>query len=98
MVRYRDALPIMDGTVYLTDGGMETYLIFMEHVDLPYFASFPLVAVEAGRAQLERYFQPYLRTAVERGVGFILDTPTWRANADWGERLGYSATALADLT
>jgi homocysteine S-methyltransferase len=29
-------------------------------------------------------------------VGIVLDTPTWRANADWGALLGYSAEALAD--
>ena len=24
----------------------------------------------------------------------MLEAPTWRANPDWGERLGYDATAL----
>jgi homocysteine S-methyltransferase len=52
---------------------------------------------EGGRQQLENYFEPYLRTAMERGAGFILDTPTWRANAEWGEKLGYSASDLADI-
>jgi S-methylmethionine-dependent homocysteine/selenocysteine methylase len=27
----------------------------------------------------------------------VLDTPTWRANADWGERLEYSAEGLAEV-
>ena len=27
----------------------------------------------------------------------ILDTPTWRANADWGAKLGYDAGALAEV-
>ena len=27
----------------------------------------------------------------------MLDTPTWRANLDWGARLGYDAVRLADV-
>jgi homocysteine S-methyltransferase len=27
----------------------------------------------------------------------VLDTPTWRANCDWGERLGYDSARLADV-
>ncbi len=97
MPRYRHDLPQVTDSVFLTDGGLETFLIFVEGVDLPCFAAFPLVTDEAGRGRLARYFEPYLRTARERGVGFVLDTPTWRANADWGERLGYSTEALEDV-
>ncbi|HEX5307394.1 MAG TPA: homocysteine S-methyltransferase family protein [Dyella sp.] len=97
MPRYRSALPQLDGTVFLTDGGMETCLIYLDGIDLPCFASFPLVTDATGRNRLRRYFEPYLRTADEHGVGFILDTPTWRANADWGARLGYAAPALAEI-
>jgi homocysteine S-methyltransferase len=97
MPRYRNGLPQLAGTVFLTDGGLETWLVFLENVDLPCFAAFPLVLDEAGRERLGSYFKPYLQTARERGVGFILDTPTWRANADWGDRLGYSAPTLADI-
>ena len=96
MPRHRHALPQLDGTVFLADGGLETCLMFMENLDLPCFASFPLVADEAGRGHLERYFEPYLRTAGDHGAGFVLDTPTWRANADWGAKLGHSAAALAE--
>jgi len=97
MPRYRNGLPQLTGTVFLTDGGLETWLVFLEKVDLPYFAAFPLVENEAGRERLSGYFKTYLQTARERGVGFILDTPTWRANADWGDRLGYSAPVLASI-
>jgi S-methylmethionine-dependent homocysteine/selenocysteine methylase len=93
----RSVFPPHDGAVFLTDGGLETTLVFLEGVDLPCFAAFPLLLSENGRLQLERYFEPYLRTARERQVGFILDTPTWRANPDWGERLGFSPQDLADV-
>lgn len=97
MPRYRNELPQLAGKVFLTDGGLETCLVFLENVDLPCFAAFPLVLDKAGRERLGGYFKPYLQTARERGVGFVLDTPTWRANADWGARLGYSTPALASI-
>jgi len=78
----------------LTDGGLETSLIFRQGVDLPEFAAFPLVATTSGRRELRRYWAPYLALAQERGAGFVVDTPTWRANAEWGTRLGYDADAL----
>jgi homocysteine S-methyltransferase len=81
--------------VALTDGGIETVLLFHEGFDLPCFASFPLLADERGRAALRRYFEPFLDAARQRGVPFVLDTPTWRANPDWGAQLGYDADALA---
>ena len=95
MALYRHSLPQLDGAPFLADGGLETSLVFLDGVELPAFAAFPLLAVEEGRRRLRRYFEPYLRLAAERGAGFVLDTPTWRANADWGERLGYGAEALA---
>jgi homocysteine S-methyltransferase len=54
------------------------------------------VLTESGREALTRYFTPYLAEAKRRGVGFILDTPTWRASPDWGERLGFSLEDLLE--
>ncbi len=81
--------------VALTDGGIETVLLFHEGFDLPCFASFPLLEQEAGRAALRRYFEPFLDTAQDLGLPFVLDTATWRANPDWGAELGYDLDALA---
>jgi len=80
--------------LFVTDGGLETSLIFHQGLELPDFAAFPLLDREAGRAALRSYFEPYLRLAVERRAGVVLDTPTWRANRDWGARVGYDAAAL----
>jgi S-methylmethionine-dependent homocysteine/selenocysteine methylase len=90
-------LPQLAGRPFITDGGMETTLIFHEGLELPDFAAFVLLDDEQGREALRAYFRPYIDIARERGVGIVLDTPTWRANADWGEGLGYSAAALADV-
>ena len=97
MSNYRQALPQLDGSVFLTDGGLETTLVFVDGIDLPCFASFPLVASAAGRQRLRDYFGPYVAVAKACNAGFILGSPTWRANADWGAKLGYDRAALADI-
>jgi homocysteine S-methyltransferase len=87
-------LPQLSGETFVTDGGLETALIFQHGLDLPCFAAFPLLDSEEGRDHLRRYFEPYLSIAARDGVGFVLDTPTWRASADWGAQLGYDDAAL----
>lgn len=82
---------------YLTDGGLETALIFHEGVDLPYFAAFTELESSAGRARLCNYFRPYLEAAREQNTGFVLDTATWRANAAWGDIMGLDRTAIARI-
>jgi S-methylmethionine-dependent homocysteine/selenocysteine methylase len=84
----------MERDVLITDGGMETTLVFHEGVELPEFAAFPLLDRTDGRAALRRYFEPYFGVARAHGARFQLDTPTWRANRDWGARLGYDRAAL----
>jgi homocysteine S-methyltransferase len=92
--RYRAQLPQLSGDVFITDGGMETTLIFHEGIDLPLFAAFDLLKDDEGRAALRGYYASYVELARERGVGIVLDTPTWRASRDWGEQLGYSTGEL----
>ena len=79
---------------FLTDGGLETTLIFHRGLDLPCFAAFDLLKHDAGRDELRAYFAPYLGLARDQGVGFVLDTATWRANPDWALQLGYSLDDL----
>ena len=78
----------------LTDSGLETWLVFHRSTDLPHFAAFPLLDDLRGRDLLVEYFGDHLRVAAAAGTGAVLETPTWRANADWGARLGYDAAAL----
>jgi S-methylmethionine-dependent homocysteine/selenocysteine methylase len=94
---YRAQLPQLSGETFITDGGMETTLIFDDGIALPDFASFILLDDASGIDVLRAYYTSYLEIAAEHGVGIVLDTPTWRANPDWGDRLGYSAAALADV-
>lgn len=89
------SLPHEDGRLFLTDAGLETVLIFHEGIDLPYFAAFDLLKDEAGTEVLRGYFDRFAALARDNKVGFVLESPTWRASPDWGDKLGYSAEALA---
>ena len=97
MNRYRNALPQLTGTLYLTDGGIETTLIFHEGLVLPDFAAFHLLNTPEGEAALRKYFCTYAEIARRFGTGLILESATWRANPDWGNKLGYTSGALADV-
>jgi hypothetical protein len=88
-------LPHLTGPIFISDGGLETTLVFHEGLELPDFAAFPLLDTAEGRGLLERYFEPYFAVADRDGFGMLVDTPTWRANADWGPRLGYDRNELA---
>lgn len=96
MARYRNVLPQLGGDLFLTDGGIETTLIFQEELELPHFAAFHLLQTTEGEAALRKYFRTYAALARQFGTGLILESATWRANADWGTRLGYTADALAE--
>jgi homocysteine S-methyltransferase len=89
------ALPQLDADLFLTDGGIETTLIFDDGFDLPEFAAFVLLDDERGRAALERYFDAYRSIAARDGVGIVLETPTWRASTGWMEKLDRSPGDVA---
>src|SRR5688500_20179136 len=94
MPRYRNALPQLGDRLFLTDGGLETTLIFHEGIELPDFAAFDLLKSPDGERTLRTYYRTYADLAVRFGTGLILEAPTWRANADWGARLGYTSETL----
>jgi S-methylmethionine-dependent homocysteine/selenocysteine methylase len=96
MSRYRKKLPQLSNRPFLTDGGLETTLVFHNQLELPCFAAFDLLREDAGVEILRRYFEPYIEETKRHGAGFILEAPTWRANPDWAAKLGYDEVGLAD--
>jgi S-methylmethionine-dependent homocysteine/selenocysteine methylase len=94
---YRNRLPQLEGDVYLTDGGIETTLIFHRGLDLPAFAAFDLLKDDEGTGELRAYYKPYLELARKHGTGFVLESPTWRANPRWAAEIGYSPEELDRL-
>ena len=97
MAKYRNNLPQLKGDIFLTDGGLETTLIFHDGLELPEFAAFDLLKNEDGRERLYKYYSTYAAIARDHKMGFILESVTWRASSGWGKKLGYSKEALADM-
>ncbi|WP_417712031.1 homocysteine S-methyltransferase family protein [Roseibium aggregatum] len=94
---HRHQLPQSNGITLLTDSGLETTLIFHEGLELPLFASYPLLETVEGRSVLRAYFERHLAIASDHGTGFLLEAPTWRASRDWGRRIGHSPADLKQL-
>ena len=86
---------VLGQRAYVTDGGVETDLIYRRGAELREFAAFPLLETSDGRALLRSYFDDYAAIAAANGRALLLESPTWRANPDWGQLLGYS---VEDLT
>jgi len=72
VAKFRDHLPQLDGGTFLTDGGLETTLIFHDGLDLPYFAAFDLMKDRTGLEALRRYYAAYVSIALANHVGFVL--------------------------
>ena len=96
MTLYRNSLPQLGDALFVTDGGIETVLIFNEGIELPDFAAFDLFRRPGGEAALRRYYAAYVRIAMQFRAGMVLESATWRASADWGRKLGYRPAQLAD--
>ena len=94
---YRDHLPQTSEKWFITDGGLETTLIFHHGYDLPAFAAFDILQREEGYQVLWDYFKDYVLLARDKRLGFILESPTWRASPDWGRRIGYDSKALEEM-
>ena len=90
------AVPQPGGGQFVSDGGLETDLIFHYGLELPEFAAFPMVGSETGREVLAAYYGRYAAIARAAQIGLFLEAPTWRANPDWAAKLGYDSAALAD--
>ena len=97
MPRYRNALPQLSDELFLTDGGLETTMIFLEGYDLPHFAAYDMLTRAEGIEALRNYFRRYVSIARAHDVGFVLESATWRANPDWAALIGHSTAQLAEL-
>jgi homocysteine S-methyltransferase len=89
-------MTLFEGTagVLLTDSGIETDIIFGDGRELNAFAVFPLLMEPEGREILRAYYLRHLSVAAQYGLGYVLETPTWRSSRDWGLGLGYTQEQL----
>lgn len=97
MTVYRDPFPPRNADLFLAYVGMETDLMFNQGVDLPGFASYPLLQTSEGQDLLKGYLKDLIALGKETGTGVILESPTWVANRDRGAALGYASSALKKL-
>ncbi|MFY0597381.1 MAG: homocysteine S-methyltransferase family protein [Cognatishimia sp.] len=97
MAIYRDTFPPSNADLFLAYVGMETDLIFNQDVELPGFASYPLLKTNKGRELLRGYLIDLIALGKEAGVGVILESPTWVANRDRGAEIGYTFDDLKKL-
>lgn len=84
-------------TRFITDGGLETSLIFHHGFDLPHFAAFEVLNQPEKKKVLLNYYQSYVDLAKKYNTGFIFESPTWRANSDYGIKMGYSQPQLSEI-
>lgn len=96
MADYRKALPQLSGSLYLTDAGIETDLIFNHGIEIPEFAAHTLLPDANGRDALARYLRGFLSLANRLGTGFILDSQTWKAHPHWASDLGVTDAQLEE--
>ena len=94
---HRSSFPNVKSDLLLAYVGMETDLIFTQGIDLPGFASYPLLEKEGGRALVQRYMTDMIALGKESGVGVILESPTWVANRDRGAAIGYTPKQLKQI-
>ncbi len=92
---HHNRLPQLNGELFLTDAGLETWLIFHRNCALREFAAFELLCSDDGQALLREYYVPFLQMAQRESCGFVLETPTWRASPEWGSKLGYDLDQIA---
>ena len=97
MSKYRNDLPQLNGDLFLTNGGLETTLIYHENIQIPCFASFDILKDEKGCQWMKNYLRSFVDIGEKSNVGFILESATWRANSDWIRKLNYDDKDIRNI-
>ncbi len=84
------------GTLYLTEGGQETEVMYRHGFELPEFAMYPLLDNPAAVEVMRGMYQRYLDVAVQHGCVALMGGLDYRASPDWGRKIGLSEQQLAD--
>ena len=90
-------LPHQTDRLYLTDGGIETWLMYKEGFELPHFCDFQFLADARGREALRKYYREFALIARQQRAGYVFCSLTYRASLDWGQLLGLSSDTLAEM-
>jgi S-methylmethionine-dependent homocysteine/selenocysteine methylase len=85
-----------DGQLFLTDGGIETEIMYKWGFDLPHFAMYPLLDNADATAAMRGMYRRYLDVVAKHGLSALMGGLDYRASPDWGALLGYSREGLAE--
>ena len=79
------------GLYYLTEGGVETEILYKWGYELPHFAMFPLLERADARSVIRDMYKRYLDVTARYGLAALMGGFDYRASPDWGAKLGYSS-------
>jgi len=86
-----------DGRFYLTEGGIETDVMYKYGFELPEFAMFTLLENPKAVKVMRGMYQRYLDVVAKHNLCALMSGTDYRASLDWGDKLGYSAAGLNDM-
>jgi S-methylmethionine-dependent homocysteine/selenocysteine methylase len=89
--------PRKPGLLYLTEGGVETEIMYKWGHKLPHFAMFTLLDKPEAMADMKSMFARALEVAATQKTGLVLSSLDYRASPDWAALLGISADGLRDV-
>lgn len=96
-MNHREKLPQLNGQLMTCGGGFETWMQYADGFELRHFCAFELLNDKRGRKCLTDYYRKLIEAAVENGFGVINEGLHYRASRDWGELIGFSREALAEI-
>jgi len=85
------------GRFYLTEGGIETDVMYKYGFELPEFAMFTLLENPEAVKVMRGMYQRYLDVVAKHDMSALMSGADYRASPDWGDKLGYSADGLNDM-
>lgn len=96
-MKYRDKLPQLNGHDVATQGGMETWLQYVDGFELQHFCFFDLLNNSKAVTALRDYHRKIIEAVIPHGFGILAEGLHYRASRDWGELLGYSREGLVEI-
>lgn len=93
----RRSIPPLSTKPFLTDGGLETTIVYKEKIDLPCFAAITLLSTTQGTELLRRLYIKYVDVALSHNAGIVLEARVWRGAPIWAQPLGLTSAELIAL-
>jgi S-methylmethionine-dependent homocysteine/selenocysteine methylase len=84
------------GRYFITEGGIETEIMYKWGFEMPHFAMFPLLDNPKAADAIKGMYRRYLDVVAKYKQSALIGGFDYRASPDWGDLLGYSASALRD--